>query len=505
MKAHLIYRDRDLELDAQLLRHQSAVIQDLDLGTLFAAMSQGDEFLTGIVKNVVMASEFDVETIRYRQAIVKDCLAQPAAVRAIYDLAGETLDKERRNFFSVSNHDPSLTLYRAVNVTTMLIEQLMALRRIADDCGSSFVSDGFATLLASLRRELDDAYFAEMREHLRRLKFPRGVLLSARLGAGNKGIDYVLRKENPPEGTWLSRLFEPGPQRYSYRLPERDENGARALSELQGEGLNLAANALAQSAEHIKNFFKTLRAELAFYIGCLNLHDVLTKQDTGICFPDPTPLGNRLLSADGLYDLCLALNLKRPVVGNAVRADGKDLVIITGANQGGKSTFLRSIGIAQIMMQCGMFVAARRIRADVVRGVFTHYKREEDKSMKSGKFDEELARMSEIVDELTTDVLVLFNESFAATNEREGSAIAQQIVTALIEAKTKICFVTHQYTFARDIHRKAETNIQFLRAEREPDGTRTFRIVEGEPQPTSHGEDLYRKVFDIEGARQVTS
>ena len=51
-----------------------------------------------------------------------------------------------------------------------------------------------------------------------------------------------------------------------------------------------------------------------------------------------------------LYDACLALTMKREVVGNELGADDKDLVIIIGANQGGKSTFLRSIGVAQLMM-----------------------------------------------------------------------------------------------------------------------------------------------------------
>ena len=105
---------------------------------------------------------------------------------------------------------------------------------------------------------------------------------------------------------------------------------------------------------------------------------------------------------------------------NSVEADGKNLTIVTGANQGGKSSFLRGIGLAQLMMQCGMFAGAESFAADLCAALFTHYKREEDATMKSGKFDEEIARMSDIVDGITPNSLVLFNESFAATNEREG-------------------------------------------------------------------------------------
>jgi DNA mismatch repair ATPase MutS len=204
----------------------------------------------------------------------------------------------------------------------------------------------------------------------------------------------------------------------------------------------------------------------------------------------------RIHSFTGLYDICLALTMKQKVVGNDVNADGRELVIITGANQGGKSTFLRSIGLAQLMMQCGMFVPAKTFSANVCAGLFTHFKRGEDKSMKSGKLDEELSRMSNIVDDITPNSLILFNESLAATTEREGSEIARQITCALLDRHIKVFFVTHQYELAHGFHEKKLHNAIFLRAERKADGGRTFRVVEGKPLQTSYGKDIYRKVFE---------
>ena len=99
-----------------------------------------------------------------------------------------------------------------------------------------------------VRTELDEAYLVTVSRYLKQLSLEQGVLISAHLGDGNKGVDYVLRRENPPQGDWLSRLFEPQPLAYSYRLADRDESGARALSELKDRGLNLIANALAQSS-----------------------------------------------------------------------------------------------------------------------------------------------------------------------------------------------------------------------------------------------------------------
>ena len=252
---------------------------------------------------------------------------------------------------------------------------------------------------------------------------------------------------------------------------------------------------IAQSADHILSFFNMLRIELAFYVGCLNLYDGLARKGEPICFPVPVASNERRHSFVGLYDLCLALSMKEKVVGNDVNADGKDLVMITGANQGGKSTFLRSIGLAQLMMQSGMFVAAESFSANVCEGVFTHYKREEDAAMGSGKFDEELSRMSDIADHVKPNSLLLLNESFAATNEREGSEIARQIVAALLEKRNKVFFVTHLYSLAHGFHQKGLSNAIFLRAERQDDGARTFKLIEGEPLETSYGEDLYKRIF----------
>jgi DNA mismatch repair ATPase MutS len=106
-----------------------------------------------------------------------------------------------------------------------------------------------------------------------------------------------------------------------------------------------------------------------------------------------------------------------------MNCNGKPLVVITGANRGGKSTFLRSVGLVHIMMQCGMFVPAQTFRSGVCSGIFTHFRREEDATMQSGKLEVELNRMRTIVEAIMPGGVILLNEFFASTNEREGSEI----------------------------------------------------------------------------------
>lgn len=493
MNVFLMYRDRDFDPKQELPSNKAALTQDLELNTLFNAMAQGDKFLFEIARQAVLAGLSDPAAMRYRQAVLRDCLKNAAVVREIYRIPLESIENKKKRWLGIFSKYPSGVLSSSIELLRMFVELLQKLRRIADEHADKFESEGFARFFAMLKQELDAEYFALVKEQLRELDFRDGALLSAELGQGNEGANYVLRKSHGKKN-WLQRLLDPQPPVYTFYIHPRDEAGCRALGELKDRGLNLVANALGQSADHIDSFFNALRAELAFYIGGLNLSEQLARLDEPIAFPEPVAAGERQHSFRKLYDVCLALTMQHHVVGNDLNAAHRDLVIVTGANQGGKSVFLRSIGLAQLLMQCGMFVPAESFCANVCAGVFTHYKREEDTTMKSGKFDEELGRMSGIVDCLMPNALVLFNESFAATNDREGSEIARQIVSALLERRIKVFFVTHLYEFAHGFYDKRKDTI-FLRAERQADGTRTFKLIEGEPLQTSFGKDLYDRLF----------
>ncbi len=505
MKTFLLYKDRDLDREAQLPQNEAALTQDLELGALFDAMAGGDPFLRDIARRVVLAVETDPDTILYRQAVLRDCRKNPAIVRGIYDLATESLEKRKRTFWSFAGRTPGSVLYNAINLLELSVGFLKELRRIADQHAAVFQSEGFTTLFATLRRELDDQYFVTVQDHLQRLKFRDGVLISADLGNGNTGANYVLRKQEKgnwwrhrlhhTSRDWVARIVPQMRGVYTFSIHPRDEAGGAALTRLRDRGINLVANALAQSTDHILDFFTLLRAELAYYVGCLNLAGRLVKKGEPISFPVPSTVATRQLSCRGLYDVSLSLHLDRRAVGNELTADGEDAVVVTGANRGGKSSFLRGLGQAQLMLQCGMFVPAESFQANVCNALFTHFKREEDSTMKSGKFDEELGRMSEIADAITPGSLVLFNELFAATNDREGSEIARQIVGALLQRQIKVYFVTHLYDFAHGLYQTNGKNAVFLRAERGLDGARSFKLREAEPLPTSYGEDMYRKIF----------
>lgn len=473
----------------------SDLIQDLELNTLWDGMASGDDFLRQVAQSAVLSSLTSIDEIRFRQQVMADCLAQPAIVRELYDLAVEAIAGEHKIFRSIFREHGEALLRRSLEVIQMFIGMLRRLRKMTDEHAGKFKSPGFQRFFAELRIELDEDYFEEIEEHLHALRFREGVVLSARLGDGNQGVEYILRSpklEN--RGGWYNRTILKKPT-YSFSIPDRDEAGFRALGDLRDRGLDMVANALGHSADHVLSFFMALRTELAFYVGALNLNEQLSSTGEPVCFPDPAPAERLKLTAREMYDPCLVLRTNRKVVGNDLDADGKAIIIITGANEGGKSTFLRSLGLAHLMMQSGMFTAARSLTSTITLGVFTHYKREEDETMSAGKFDEELARMSKIADQIKPHCLLMCNESFAATNEREGSDIAAEVIRAMNDADIRVVFVTHMYDLSHRYEDEHIANTLFLRADRGEGGRRSFRLQIAPPQPTSYGKDLYQRTF----------
>ncbi|TKI07841.1 MutS-related protein [Martelella alba] len=509
MQSHLMFKDRDFTVVRQFTPRQKTLMADLSLDTLFDRLADGDTFTREVVAAAVMDSLTERDAILYRQAALADSIRNQAAIARLYAIVTDCIEMEKKALHvGIFSNYPSAVLYGSINVLFFFFDKLAELRRVAESETGNFSSAGFNGLFATLMAEVGDDYLRTAGRHIALLKKYRAIKVGARLGAGNIGERYVLRK--PPEpvsfwrfcrhpaavlAAWRTALFSRRRAAFTVRLADRDEAGARIFSELGDRGIVLIANALSQSVEHILVFLQTLRRELAFYLAGARLYAALQEQGIAVCFPTPHPAGQSLLEFDDLYEAVLAITLPGSALPNSLAACRHGVYIVTGANQGGKTTWLRSVATAHLMMQCGLFVCARRFSAGVASGLFSHFKKEEDAAMKSGKLDEELDRMNGIIDAVTPHAAVFFNESFAATNSREGSLICGEITRALAENHIKIFMVTHLSEFAGELYQAGHPAAEFLVAERKRDGERTFRIRPGEPEDSSYGEDVYARIF----------
>ena len=227
-------------------------------------------------------------------------------------------------------------------------------------------------------------------------------------------------------------------------------------------------------------------------MGALNLRRKIEKRKIDFCFPDITE--KKVRKFKNLREINLCFN-EEQCIGNDLDIEDKNVLVITGANRGGKTVFLKSIGQAQIMIQSGLFVLAKYFETNIADGIFTHFRREEDKTLKSGKLDEELQRLNRVVPYVKPRSLILYNESFASTNEREGSELCYGITRALMESEVEQIHVTHLFTFANRIYEEGWDQSYFLRAVRKDNGERSYKMVEGRPTQSAFGKDLYLRIW----------
>ncbi len=188
MKAYLLYRDRDFDWEAGLPPGHEDLIQDLELGTLLQAMADGDKLLHEVSTKVLLTCLDDPEAIRYRQQVLADCLAHPEVIRQIHAITAGALEDRRRMWlgsYGGSYQSASSNLSGAVSHLEGYVARLRQLRQIADGNAAAFRSDGMRRLFTTLQRDLDDAYFEEISDHLKQLRFRAGVLISARLDRDN--------------------------------------------------------------------------------------------------------------------------------------------------------------------------------------------------------------------------------------------------------------------------------------------------------------------------------
>ncbi len=493
MKVRLLFEDHDLDPASPLPPGAADLTLDLGLEAVFDAMAQGNAALRAVAERTVFRSLTDPAAIRRRLEALQDVREHAGVARELYDLALAMLAAERR-YWSFGKSADSV-LHRAVRLLEVYLEGLEALRRIARTSGEGFRSEAFRRFFRMVGDELGEAYLGELRAQRDELEFEDGVWISARLGAGNRGTEHVLRRPREVRVGWWRRRFPPRKTPLAFEIGERDESGLRSLSELRERGIASVAGALARSTEHLRGFFTCLSVDLGFFLGCLHLETALAAHGRALVSPEPVDPEARAADGAGLYDPGLALRSNAPVVANDLAADRKLLVVVTGANQGGKSTFLRAFGIAQLLMQAGMGVPAERFRASVAPAIATHFARGEDATMARGKLDDELRRMSQLVERLRPGALLLSNESFSSTNEREGSQLAAEVFRACRESGVRVVAVTHLYELACSAELRDSPDVLYLRAERTPDGQRTFRIREGDPLPTSFGADVYAAIF----------
>jgi DNA mismatch repair protein MutS len=216
--------------------------------------------------------------------------------------------------------------------------------------------------------------------------------------------------------------------------------------------------------------------EVQFYLAYLE--QIAPMQDRGLsfCLPEMIADGHEVHAREA-FDLSLAIRLGEagtPVVTNGFELAGAErILVVTGPNQGGKTTFARMFGQLHYLASLGLPVPASEARLLLGDRVFTHFEREESVATLRGKFEDELVRIHKILERATARSVLVMNESFGSTTLRDALVVGGEIVGQIIELGALCVFVT----FVDELARVGPQTVSMMSNVESDDPTRrTYKI-----------------------------
>ena len=498
MDSFLLYEDSTTEGKKRYFS-PGDIVKDLNLDIIFRTMSSGDEWIFHRIKKVVLIPLKTPKEVQYRHQATEDFQNYPKLLHTMYDCA-----RKQEKALQIYKTEMDRNRMRSTRKTGEILETLNYLQSahsellLLRDLLKEYREKCHSQALINLSMRLEEMSLDEIAGKLQELDyFVSGgkIGYTLQFGAGMKIRDIVVRYSEHQERTKKKRQGNLDKLYYTFfkknSIPLREEELQRDVSHVKEEVLSYLLRLFWPYRDELIHFWEYFAEEMAFYYGSVHLMNRLKELSLPLTMPDPKPMGTRDTHYEDLYELSMAIYVQKRPIGNRLSIKDNLILLITGANQGGKSTFLRSFGIAQVLMQCGMAVPAAYFSAPLRPQIFTHFTRREDEQLNSGRLREELKRMSAMVDAAVSDSLFLLNESFASTTEKEGTQIAKDILQAFYEKGITTYMVTHLFLLAEALYEKKMPGITFLTAERKADGKKTYHMLEGKPEHTSYGMDLF--------------
>jgi DNA mismatch repair ATPase MutS len=249
------------------------------------------------------------------------------------------------------------------------------------------------------------------------------------------------------------------------------------------------------------NALAHLEYELAFFAAAAQM--ILKAQAAGInfCVPEVAASDERLTEISGLANIALVLTQPDRVVPSDANFDDEGrIAILTGPNSGGKTTYLRSIGLAQVLFQAGLLLPAKAARLSPIDKLFTHFPALETRQ--EGRLAEEAARLRKVFQEATAHSLVLMNETFSSTSSGEAIFLAQDVLCGLRAIGVRAIFATHLIELAGKIDPIEDTVagdsalfslVAGMTLGANGEETPTYHITRGQPQGQSYAREIARR------------
>jgi DNA mismatch repair protein MutS len=521
--------------------------RDLGLGDLITTLSP-DPADRRAIESVLLRPPRDPAVIRYRQDILADLLAAPELAARMAGLmpALKSLGRshvragrERSTLHQVVARLGELENFvNCVGVLHDALDEAAARPRAA----SAAQSAGWQALRQAVNRTFAEPTYQhlirELPSLLEQVRTSASITVGVNLDHNLQPVEATLLSINDKKfrgSTWLGKLFGGDANQWEgiaplHAVPEQAGGAANVaaagLSPMMvplfrdlASVLERAAQPVAQALQQFGTFntglLDRLGQELPFYLGAVQLITEIRSHALPMCRPEIVPEADRVTEVQDGYNLNLALqlatqapqaDLSQTVVTNAISfGPAGRVIVLTGPNQGGKTTYLQGIGLIQVLAQAGLYVPGQAARISLVDGIYTHFPTEEKLAQGTGRFGDEARRLHDIFAHVTRYSLVLLNESLSGTSAGESLYLGQDIVRVLRALGVRAIFATHLHELAAGIDQlnAAEPGdspiVSMVAApltgaigngQQAEEGSRRYKIIFGPPLGRSYAREI---------------
>ncbi len=472
-------------------------LEDLNLDQIISSIIAGkDEYN---LRPFFYTPLRDADQINYRHAVFRD-LEQQSLWNAIQSFAPEMrtmrgdLARAEKLYYKYQRQSALLS---AVETYCRALSHLTEGLRNANLHSPGFLglceylhaymqSDGFRSLAADTQKVRSDLSSIRYRIHIE----GKRIKVSRYHSEPDYGADVLETFERFKQG-------EPRQYRFRYSDPSEMNHVEAAVLDLTAQVFPDIFASLERYTERYANYVNPVIAafdrEVQFYISCLEYMKQFRSAGLEVCYP-AVSRNSKEVSGRDVFDLALASRLIRErssvVTNDFELVNPERIVVVSGPNQGGKTTFARTFGQMHYLGSIGCPVAGSAASLFLSDRLFTHFEREEDLRNLTGKLEDELIRIHSILEEATPNSILIMNESFLSTTWNDALFLSKRILERVIE-RDLICVTV---TFLDELTAMSKTAVSMVSTVDPKDpALRTFKVVRRAPDGLAYAAAIAEK------------